>query len=70
MEFPLILNRSTDATTYIQHRPQTPKAPFDYPTEEVSFENSTDKNTLAGTISLPKGKKDFPIIISIITILL
>lgn len=65
IELPLILTKVTDVTAFIQRRPQTPKAPFDYPTEEVRFENPTDKNTLAGTISLPKDKKDFPIIIMI-----
>lgn len=65
IEIPLVLTKMTDATASIQRRPQTPKAPFDYPTEEVSFENPTDKNTLAGTISLPKDKKNFPIIIMI-----
>lgn len=66
IEIPLILRRVTvDDVAYVQRRPQTPKAPFDYPTEDVSFENPTDKNTLAGTISLPKDKKDFPIVIMI-----
>jgi uncharacterized protein len=66
IELPLILHRVTVYdVAYVQRRPQTPKAPFDYPTEEVSFENPTDKNTLAGTISLPKDKKDFPIIVLI-----
>lgn len=65
IELPLILTKVTDTTAFIQRRPQTPKAPFDYPTEEVRFENPTDKNTLAGTISIPKNKKDFPIIIMI-----
>lgn len=63
MELPLILERNNKATNYSFNRPQTPKAPFDYTTEEVSFVNLLDHNTLAGTITTPKDKKDFPIVI-------
>ncbi|NAW51377.1 alpha/beta fold hydrolase [Elizabethkingia argentiflava] len=34
--------------------PQTPKPPFDYPSEEVNFINPIDGNTLAGTLCLPE----------------
>jgi pimeloyl-ACP methyl ester carboxylesterase len=65
MEFPMTLSRQTD-TAKLSNRPQTPKAPFDYSTEEVSFINPIDKNTLAGTISSPKNfKKSAPIVILI-----
>lgn len=57
--FPLVLIKK------IIHRPQEPKAPFDYPVEEVTFINPIDKNTLAGTLTLPKNKKDFPVVVLI-----
>lgn len=47
-------------------RPQTPKPPFNYQTEDVSFINNTDKNTLAGTLSQPKDfNKTAPIVVMI-----
>lgn len=57
--FPLVLIRK------IINRPQEPQPPFDYPIEEVTFLNPKDKNTLAGTLTLPKNKKDFPIVVLI-----
>ena len=58
MELPLILAKL--------NRPQTPKAPFTYKTEEVTFVNSTDKNTLAGTLSEPNNfNKKQPVLIMI-----
>ena len=36
-------------------RPQTPKPPYPYVTEEVSFRNDTDGATLAGTLTWPVG---------------
>ncbi len=35
-------------------RPQTPKEPYLYKTENVKFENRVEGNTLAGTLSLPR----------------
>lgn len=57
--FPLVLTRK------IINRPQEPKGPIDYPAEEVTFINPIDKNTLAGTLTLPKNKKDFPVVVLI-----
>lgn len=37
------------------NRPQTPKAPFPYDTEEVTFTNAKAGATLAGTLTTPKG---------------
>lgn len=55
MELPLTFVKLTDdEATKTINRPQTPKLPFDYLTEEVSFINSKDKNTLAGTLAQPK----------------
>jgi hypothetical protein len=42
-------------------RPQTPRPPFDYRVEEVTFDNPFEKGvSLAGTLTLPKGKGPFP----------
>ena len=49
MSLPLTLK----AGTIERRRPQTPKAPFPYKTEEVTFINEQDGATLAGTLSLP-----------------
>ena len=58
MELPLILAKL--------NRPQTPKAPFTYKTEEITFVNSSDKNTLAGTLSEPNNfNKKQPVLIMI-----
>ncbi|MBP4139475.1 alpha/beta hydrolase family protein [Flavobacterium geliluteum] len=67
MEIPLIFTKLKDGeTTNKIKRPQTPKAPFNYVTEEISFVNPTDKNTLAGTISEPKNfDKKRPILVMI-----
>ncbi|POY39927.1 alpha/beta hydrolase [Flavobacterium alvei] len=62
--FPLILNRKKGDAPVL-NRPQEPKPPFDYPIEEVIFVNPKDKNTLAGTLALPKNKKDFPVVVLI-----
>jgi pimeloyl-ACP methyl ester carboxylesterase len=61
MEFPMLLARQK-----LINRPQTPKAPFDYNIEDVSFTNTIDKNTLAGTFTTPKNfNKKAPILIMI-----
>lgn len=46
-------------------RPQEPQKPYSYYTEEVTFENKTDKNILAGTLSLPQKEGHFPAVILI-----
>jgi uncharacterized protein len=46
-------------------RPQEPKAPFSYYSEEVTFENKIDKNVLAGTLTLPQKTGKFPAVILI-----
>lgn len=47
------------------NRPQEPKEPFPYTIEEVTFENSTAKITLAGTLTLPKSSKTVPVVVLI-----
>jgi pimeloyl-ACP methyl ester carboxylesterase len=44
-------------------KPQTPVGPFSYNIEEVTFKNKKGKITLAGTLTTPKDKTDFPIVI-------
>lgn len=38
-------------------RPQTPEPPFPYEVEEVTYDNSADDVTLAGTLTLPDAEK-------------
>lgn len=61
MELPLILEKSGGENLSL-NCPQTPKLPFDYDTEEVSFRNETEGNLLAGTFVKPKNK-DFPVVV-------
>lgn len=63
MTFPLALTREKPEAKKI-NRPQEPKAPFPYESEEVTFENSLEKITLAGTFTYPK-TKNFPVVILI-----
>ena len=67
MELPLVLSKiKGDAAASQLNRPQTPKAPFTYKNEEVTFINPSDKNTLAGTLSEPNNfNKKQPILILI-----
>jgi fermentation-respiration switch protein FrsA (DUF1100 family) len=46
-------------------RPQEPQKPYPYNSEEVAFENKTDKNVLAGTLTLPRKEGVFPAVILI-----
>ena len=64
MSLPLILSKIKTGESVLK-RPQTPKPPFDYIIEEVTFTNPVDNTILAGTLTLPKNKKQFPIVILI-----
>jgi len=57
-ELPLALHRVAAPTRV--NRPQTPKPPFPYRQEEVSYENKAGGVTLAGTLTLPPGDGPFP----------
>lgn len=47
-------------------KPQTPKGPFDYIIEDVTFVNKdADSITLAGTLTIPKNIKQPPVVILI-----
>lgn len=54
---------STRALT--RNRPQTPKPPFNYDSEDVSIENKKDHVTLAATLTSPKGSGPFPVVVMI-----
>lgn len=47
------------------NRPQTPVAPYPYQSENVTFENTTDGVTLAGTFTYPKGAGNLPAVVLI-----
>ena len=53
------LRPSTDAAVF-GPRPQTPQPPFPYGEREVTFTNSVDAGTFAGTLTLPSGPGPFP----------
>ncbi len=42
-------------------RPQTPKPPFPYDAEEVTYRNEAGDVTLAGSLTIPKGDGPFPV---------
>lgn len=46
-------------------RPQEPKPPYPYRSEDITFENKTAGITLAGTITMPATGKDFTVVVLI-----
>jgi uncharacterized protein len=46
-------------------RPQEPKKPYAYLSEDITFENSIDKITLSGTFTYPKTGINFPVVVLI-----
>ncbi len=56
--------KKTDKVTEVR-RPQTPKPPFPYKSENLTYQNETAKIKLAGTLSVPEGKGPFPAVILI-----
>jgi pimeloyl-ACP methyl ester carboxylesterase len=46
-------------------RPQTPKPPYSYRSEDVSYPNPESKYTLAGTLTMPQGPGPFPVVLMI-----
>ncbi len=62
--FDMILSRGIKEKEVII-RPQEPKAPFPYYTEEVQFTNTTDNVTLSGTLTLPSKTGIFPVVVLI-----
>jgi alpha/beta superfamily hydrolase len=60
---PTVLNLKKGEITL--NRPQEPKPPFDYESEDVTFINTIDNLKLAGTLTLPKKKGKHPVVIII-----
>ncbi|MDO5522517.1 MAG: alpha/beta fold hydrolase [Bacteroidia bacterium] len=60
--FPLVLKQSGKP---VLNRPQEPKPPFPYKTEEVKFSNKKDKIDLAGTLTIPDSAGTFPAVVLI-----
>ncbi len=56
----LTLSRVDRPPVRTSKRPQEPKKPYPYRCEEVTFENSTDNVTLAGTLTLPRSEGPYP----------
>ena len=62
--FPLKLDRKPIEKQEVL-RPQTPKVPFPYKVEEVTFNNTKDNISLAGTLTYPNTTGKFPVVILI-----
>ncbi|GAB3008486.1 alpha/beta fold hydrolase [Niabella terrae] len=60
----LSLARSRDSV-FRYNRPQQPRPPFNYRVEEISLTNAVQSVTLAGTLTTPSDKKDFPVVVLI-----
>lgn len=66
-DFPVSAERITEAESADvgPHRPQTPKPPFPYKEESVTFKNEKHDVTLGGTLTLPKRKGPHPAVVLI-----
>lgn len=62
--FPMTLNRKAIKKTIV-NRPQEPKKPYPYYSENVTFKNSNANISLAGTLTLPEKEGKFPVVILI-----
>jgi pimeloyl-ACP methyl ester carboxylesterase len=61
MTLPLVFERTQ--TKLVVKRPQEPKEPFPYGTEEVVFKNGDAGITIAGTLTLPPSEGTFPAVL-------
>ena len=61
LSFPLVMTKGVPEVK----RPQMPKPPYPYETEEVTFTNEADSAMLAGTLTYPMGydKKQKPMVV-------
>ena len=59
LPLPLNLSRVDDFPQ--PNRPQTPKPPFPYMAEEVTYENHETGNVIAGTLTTPNASGPFPV---------
>ena len=64
LTLPLVLKKKTEETKEIK-RPQDPKTPLPYYSEEIIFKNNKAGITLAGTLTLPEKEGKFPAVVLI-----
>ena len=62
---PLDLKRVSNAAELQLRRPQNPEKPYPYRELEVSYPNRSAGISLAGTLTIPKGKGPFPAVVLI-----
>jgi pimeloyl-ACP methyl ester carboxylesterase len=62
-KLPLTLTKTDKITE--SARPQMPKPPFPYRSDDVTYENKAGRVKLAGTLTLPPGEGPFPAVILI-----
>ena len=64
-QLPLVLRRGTEQAVgaATPARPQLPKAPFPYRSQDLTFPNRKAGFDLAGTLTLPAGKGPFPAVV-------
>lgn len=63
-KFPLELSREPIEKEQMK-RPQEPKKPYPYRSEDITFENKEAKVTLAGTLTMPSVGNNFPVVVLI-----
>ena len=61
--YPLDVRRQ--GAPVVINRPQEPKPPFPYKSEDVTFSNKVENFDLAGTLTLPEGSGPFPAVVLI-----
>ena len=64
LSVPITLKRTTEEVKKVA-RPQEPKPPYPYHSEDVTFENKTAGITLAGTLTIPSSGSNFTAVILI-----
>lgn len=64
---PFTMRRLADGETpdFGLDRPQTPKPPFPYRSEDVTYPNEKDRVTIGATLTLPEGDGPFPAVVLI-----
>lgn len=63
--FLLNLKKGVAKVSEVKKRPQEPIKPYPYIEEEVVFKNENAGVSLSGTLTLPKGKGKFPVVVLI-----
>lgn len=63
MSLPLNLKKVEKLTEL--KRPQTPRPPFPYKSDDVTFDNPAANIQLAGTLTIPKGEGKFPAVVMV-----